>query len=229
MELELHPIQAEILMVLLFQTQASFSELNSTQLPTDHFSFHLRRLLQSGIIKKASKSYSLTEKGKEFANRFDTDSVVIEKQAKVGVLVCPVLNGKPQKYLVQQRLKQPYFGFSGFITGKIQWGETITDCALRELKEETGLVGQPTLVGVKHKLDYNPEGTLLEDKFFFVFRIDEVQGELITEFEGGKNIWMTRQEIDQIPDLFDGVAETIKMTLANTLVFSETKYQVAKY
>lgn len=242
-QLEIHPIQADILRVLLFQPQARFSELNTTNITSDHFNFHVKRLIEIGIIEKKEDKYQLTTVGKEFANRFDTDStlpatdliergrqVLIEKQAKVGVLVCGVkTENKIQKHLVQQRLKQPYFGFYGFITGKSKWGETTEETAARELKEETGLTADLTLVGIKHKMDYSKKGELLEDKHFFVFRASNTKGNLIKHFEGGKNSWMTEDEINELSNLFDGVDESIEMIKQNSLVFSETKYTVSNY
>ena len=48
-------------------------------------------------------------------------------------------------------------------------------------------------------------------------------------FEGGKNCWKTREEIKMQKKLFDGVEETIKMSLSNKLEFSEIKYRVKRY
>ena len=47
-------------------------------------------------LKKNSLKYSLTPKGKEFANRMDTEEVSIEKQPKVAVMVVAtkIENGK---------------------------------------------------------------------------------------------------------------------------------------
>lgn len=227
MELKIHPIQANILKILLFEPKARFSKLNVLKLPTDHFNFHIKRLIELSLIEKIDKNnYSLTIEGKEFANRFDTENIVIERQAKIGVLIVAV---KGEKYLVQQRLKQPYYGFYGFITGKVRWGETLVETASRELQEESGLKGKLTLVGVKHKMDYSEESKLLEDKFFFVFRVDNFKGNLLEKFEGGRNLWLTEKEIFKLPDLFDGVKESIKMVNQKKLAFIETKYKVKKY
>lgn len=231
MGLEIHPVQANILRVLLFKPKARFSELNVAHLSTDHFTFHVKRLVEVGLIeKKEGEAYQLTIVGKEFANRFDTESVTLERQAKVGVLITGVKKEKGvYKYLVQQRLKQPYYGHYGFLTGKVKWGETVWETAARELEEETGLSGKLILVGVKHKMDYSKKEKLLEDKYFFVFRAANLKGKLIRTFQGGKNQWLTRGEITKLPDLFDGVDETIEMVNQNKFVFSETKYTVSSY
>jgi len=229
-EIELHPIQKEILLVLLFSPEVSFSKLNRNKVSTDQFNFHLKRLLISDLVEKADRSYVLTQKGKEFANRLDTESQVFEKQAKLSVLLCCIdkTNGVT-KYLIQQRLKEPYFGFHGFVTGKVRLGGTILETAKRELKEETGYFGKLELVGIKHKMDYANDGKLLEDKFFFVIKATNLKGKLIEKFEGGKNIWFTKRDIFRLPRLFDGVKETMKLANQQKLEFVETKYTVNKF
>ncbi|MDP2946006.1 MAG: hypothetical protein Q8N61_00945, partial [bacterium] len=112
-EIQLHSSQAEILRVLLFNPKPRFRDLNCQRLSTDHFSFHIKSLTEAGLIVKREKNYCLTPIGKEFANRLDVERQTpqIEKQAKVGVLIFAVQKqGNIETYLLQQRLKQPYFG-----------------------------------------------------------------------------------------------------------------------
>lgn len=228
---KIHPVQANILRSMLFKTQARFADLNKSGLGNDHFSFHIGKLLELDLIeKRKDKKYVLTNRGKEFANRLDTETATIEKQAKVAVLIVGYRkSGKETQFLVQQRLKQPYFGFFGFITGKIKWGEPVEEASARELKEEANLEGKITLVGIKHKTDYSKEGLLLEDKYFFVCKAENTHGTFKESFEGGKNIWLPRKEIMKLPNLFDGVEESLKMVTQKSLTFSETGYRVASY
>ncbi len=232
-QIEIHPIQAEILRVLLFRPEARFAELNPTKLPSDHFNFHVKKLLELNLIEKtASGSYSLTIIGKEFANRFDADSqkIAIERQAKLGILVIPLQEENGAKlYLVQQRLKQPYYGFYGFITGKIKWGETLEQTAQRELLEETGLLGKFRYLGLRHKMDYAADGRLLEDKFFFAHLATGLQGQLIQEFEGGRNLWLPVNEINRLPNLFPDIKESLALAEGAKLAVSEKKYTVTQY
>ena len=159
--------------------------------------------MEANLVEKIGKGYKLTNFGKEFANRFDTDSqkVTYEKQAKISVLPCGVKKeGGVVKYLIQQRLKQPFYGYHGFMSGKVRLGEVPPETVRREFKEETGLTGDFSLKGILHKMDYSPEGNLLEDKYFFVFRVNRIQGELIENFDGGRNLWLSQKEIRQLPD-----------------------------
>ena len=217
----------------MFNPAARFSDLNSTGASSDHFAFHVRRLTELGLVEKREDGmYALTNTGKEFANRFDTDSekVAFERQAKIGVLlVCARGEGSEKEYLIQQRLKQPYYGYYGFPTGKVKWGETILETAARELAEETGLVAQLTLMDIKHKMDYDEKGALLEDKYFYVVRVEHAKGGLTEKFEGGANTWLTRDAIAKLPTLFDGVDETLGIAGGDSLCFLEKKYIVSGY
>jgi 8-oxo-dGTP pyrophosphatase MutT (NUDIX family) len=229
-ENEIHPIQINILLFLLFHPMGRYGQLNVLKVPSDQFNFHLKKLQEVELVRKKEGAYQLTAKGKEFANRFDTDKGAVERQAKVAVVVIgtKLVNNKIY-FLMQQRLKQPYFGFYGFISGKIRWGETVYETAERELKEETGLTATLKLVAVDHKIDYSKDNNLLEDKFFFVFKASYVKGKLITSFDGGKNIWLLENDVKNLPDLFHDVMVLIDFVKKGTLSFYEKKYKVNKY
>lgn len=215
----LHPAHVAILHVLLFRPDARFGELQkASELSSDHFNFYLKQLLGQDFVTKNDRgAYHLTQKGKEFANRFDTDERKVERQPKVAV--CLLIYHADGRQLVQQRLKQPFYGYWGRPTGKIRWGETILDAAARELKEETNLEADLSFQSIYHKMDYNQETSeMLEDKIFFVIDCNNVRGDLIQEFEGGRNTWMTLQEYISQPlsfgDNFPHEAGSVQITEA---------------
>ncbi|HSH31524.1 MAG TPA: NUDIX domain-containing protein [Candidatus Saccharimonadales bacterium] len=229
LEIDIHPAQAEILNVLLFNPTAKFGELNKTGLGSDHFNFHLKRLLELGLVEKIDGgSYRLSVIGKEFAGRFDTEQMVIERQAKLGALLVPAREqAGTMKYLVQRRLKQPFYGYWGLLGGKIRWGETVLEAAGRELKEETGLSGQLKLGVILHKMDYTPAGEMLEDKFFYIVRVGQVAGELIETFDSGRNAWKSLPEIEELErqgQAFEHIGQMVKLAQAKQLDFVEHKY-----
>jgi ADP-ribose pyrophosphatase YjhB (NUDIX family) len=229
--LDLHPVQYEILKVLLFKPEARFSELNTTELTNDHFNFHVKTLLNWGLIAKLdSGKYILTDMGKEFANRFDTDNNTIERQPKLTMsIICIKIENGVKKYLLQQRLKQPFFGYYGGVTGKIKWGETVQEGAARELLEETGLTADLTLVGITHRMDNKNDGETQEDKYFFAFRGENVRGNFTEEFEGGKNFWFSYEELIKLDKLFRGMLEAIEILERDYVKFSEQKYILEEY
>jgi len=206
LEVNIHDAQMAILRELLFHPSVGFAKLQKlTGMSSDHFNFHLQKLIELKMVEKVSRgTYTLTPRGKEYANKLDTDSNTVERQPKTAVILAIERNSNGKKeYLFQERLKQPYFGFWGFATGKVRWGETIIQTAERELMEETGLVASHRVAGIYHELVYQQEtGEQLEDKIFFVVHCTNLSGELVERFEGGRNSWMTREEALAQPKVF---------------------------
>jgi 8-oxo-dGTP pyrophosphatase MutT (NUDIX family) len=232
LEVNIHDAQMVILRELLFHKSASFAKLQkNTGMSSDHFNFHLQKLLEMKLIEKVSRgTYSLTPRGKEYANKLDTDNNTIERQPKSAVILSIERSGKNGKeYLFQERLKQPYFGFYGFPTGKIRWGETVVQTAERELMEETGLRADCKIAGVYHELVYQQEtGEQLEDKLFYVISCTDVTGDLIKEFEGGRNQWMTREKARQQPKIFTSFDIEIDIVSGELGTFIEQRVEYTK-
>lgn len=233
MNKEIHEIQGRILKSLLLRDGGRFAELKPHKTPSDQFTFHLKRLIDGNIVKKEEDgSYHLTASGKEYANRYDSDSGAfkVEKQAKLGALVVAFRkkNGVRQ-YVAQTRLKQPFFGYRGFITGKIKWGENVEETAARELLEETGLVGNPRLHSIYHEHIYSKGDELLEDKYFFICVAENPEGELQRKFEGGENGWLSEEEFLKGDIFYDMKDLFSHIKSENCLAFSEHSYTVEKY
>jgi ADP-ribose pyrophosphatase YjhB (NUDIX family) len=211
-EPDIHPAQTAILRHLLFVPHAAFAELQkSTQLTSDHFNFHIKKLVDAAFVIKIKDKYQLSQKGKELANRMDTDENEIEKQPKISValIVEREYNGR-REFIVQQRLKQPYYGFYGRLGGKVRWGESFEDAAARELHEETGLKGTFVFSHVFHKKDYRKsDGKLLEDKVFIVMYSNNIIGDMLLVFEGGANHWMTQEEFVEQDNIFESARDFI--------------------
>lgn len=202
-EAKIHEAQTNILRELLFRPSANFAQLcKITNLENDHAKFHIKRLLELGYLTKSNSQYSLSVKGKEYANKLDTDTNTIERQPKLTTIMI-VENPKTGKYIIQQRLKNPYYGFMTFYSGKVQWGESIYETAVRETLEETGLVTKTSdwqWRGIYHeRVLHSDNNEIVEDKIFSIFYTNKYSGDLITDFEGGKNYWMTLDEVRNNP------------------------------
>ena len=223
LEIQVHGAQISILRELLFVRSAGFAQLQKpTGLTSDHFNFHVRRLSEVGLVEKMAKGqYRLTPRGKEFANKLDTDERTVERQPKVAVILAAERESKGIKeYLFQERLKNPYFGYWGFPSGKVRWGETILETAARELKEETGLSADLALMGQYHEHTYmQGTGELLEDKIFHVVRAFNTTGSLVEEFEGGRNVWLSADEIAGYDKKYTSFSTEFEMAQGNTPSF----------
>ncbi len=52
-DLQLHKAQTHILKVLIFKPKARFADLNCLKLSTDHFTFHIKSLVDAELIVKS--------------------------------------------------------------------------------------------------------------------------------------------------------------------------------
>ncbi len=221
-----HVSQMNILRQLLFVPYERFSTLQkATGLTSDHANFHIKQLVEAGLVRHVSKTYGtyeLTRKGKEYANRMDTDEQVIEKQPKLSVVLD--IRRDDGRVLQQERIKQPYYGYWGRPTGKIRWGETILDAAARELLEETGLEADLQVMGFYHKLDYDASGILLEDKYLCLVRGVNPKGSLLPETDGQRNEWLTDEEYDKKENTFGTLEDIQPLIEAPTHFVFEKKF-----
>lgn len=224
----LHLAQTKILRELLFMPTARFAELQKASgLESDHVKFHIKQLVKLGYINKIGNAYQLSVIGKEYANKLDTDAGVIERQPKVAVLlVVEQYNPKTHmaEYLLQKRLKHPYFSFWGAPTGKVRWGETLIDAAARELEEETGLTGTFEYRGIYHeRVRHQETGEIIEDKLFQLMFCDRFSGELQVEFDGGHNAWRMLEDMMLESKKYKGFETEIAACL-NSIPLTERIY-----
>lgn len=223
-----HEAQVAILRHLLFSTGAGFADVQkTTSLTSDHFNFHIKKLVDEGYVEKFEQQYRLTHKGKEYANRMDTDENEIEKQPKISIAITLERKGKngEREFLFQQRKKNPYYDFWGRVGGKMRWGETIIEAAKRELAEETGLEADFEYRLLYHKRDFDKKTKkLLEDKIFLCVYADDYRGKLVEQFEGGVNRWMTHEEFAEQPKRFTSVDEFKTLMDAGAMVAEREFY-----
>lgn len=225
LEVKIHDAQLLILRELLFHPSANYATLQKpTGLTSDHFNFHIGRLVELGLVEKFEKgTYRLTVAGKEYANKLDTDHNTIERQPKMAVMLFlqQEVDGA-QKLLIQQRLKNPHYGFYGFPTGKVRWGETVPQAAQRELMEETGLTADFTVKGAYHEHTLLDDDELIEDKLFFICKADNISGVLHEVFEGGRNQWLTYDEFIAKDKHFKSVESELAVLNTDTWLIEKT-------
>lgn len=221
-----HAAQMKILRALLMSVGFSFAELaRASGLPSDNANFHIKKLIEVGYLKHAVKSYGryeLTRSGKLYANTMDTEVFQIERQPKLTVdLAVERADGK---FIVQERRKQPYYGFYGFPTGKIRWGEEMIEAGARELLEETGLTADLRVVGVYHKLDYDTDGVLLEDKYMCLLHGINPCGEMIIDTESHVNSWMSTEEYKLLDKQLGDIDATVEKLRSFNAFVRESKF-----
>lgn len=199
---QLHRTQASILHSLRY---AKAKRFNALMHPTDHtsdtFKFHLRKLVKLGYVTKLDNGeYQLTPSGKEYANNLNEQQRTIEKQPKVSILmiIADKNDAGETVYLLQKRLRNPFYGYWSEIHGRAEWGESFEATAQRQLKRQTGLNAEFTVHGFRRVRDYDADDeSLLEDKLFVVLKATKVSDELTNNYDGGTNGWLTSEELRQ--------------------------------
>lgn len=222
-EASAHGVQMEILRKLLFMQTTTFSDLlKATELTSDHFNFHVKQLIDAGYLEKQDNVYGSCVPAKSMPTVWmDTDEKVLEKQPKISVLL--IVEDKDGRFLSQQRLKQPFYGFWGRATGKVRWGETLEEAAGRELMEEAGLTADFRYAGLYHKMDYEKSGDFLEDKYFMVMYGTNPQGEL-QDSEGHHNEWLSVEELEAKEKVFESINDIVLFAKDDSRGLFEKKY-----
>ena len=211
----LHIAQLTILQTLRHHQTARFSALmRPTKLTSDVFKFHLRKLVHEKLVQKNSDgAYQLTIRGKEFANTLDRHAKQVQKQPKVSVLLIVehVGSNGDSTYLVQQRLRHPFYGYWGFLSGPVLWGVSFEDAAQKELRKQTGLSTNLTVRTLYRQRDKTSSAALLEDKVFIIMHGYETDTTLTNEWHGGTNAWMTLAQLQSQTPHFSASASVIAL------------------
>lgn len=233
---QLHPAQLAVLETLRHRPEATFSELmKSTPLTSDSFKFHLRALAKHDYIKKnPNGAYALTAPGKEFANKLNRAERQPKKQPKLSMLILAVRHnpeGGKTEYLMQQRRRQPYYGFWGCISGPVLWGESYEEAAAREFTKQTGLTAQHHVRSFYRELSRNKEThEVLEDNVFVVIEALDVQGELSNAWQGGHNEWMSQDDFLRQDHYFSTTHNAINILRRGVAHTTSTAlYQTSEY
>jgi ADP-ribose pyrophosphatase YjhB (NUDIX family) len=229
----LHPIQTEVVKRLITcPTGKRFNELIPDDLASEHMNYHLKQLIRFGYVSKIDSCYMLTDHGKDYTNLTDDEIKSLEKQPKTSVILSITRSKNNDiEVLVNRRLRQPYYGKVGRLTGKVQFGERLEQAAIRELYEETGLTcTMPRLVKIYHKLRRRT-GEVVQDVIFYIFSIHDPQGNLITKTKYQENFWITRQDFEQKRfDFFDDfLFEDHHSPSHDSIVFTEHDGEVEGY
>lgn len=205
--------EKSILYTLRHLPAARYTEImKPTGLESDSFKFHIRKLVRSGLIEKHNTIYSLTTIGKEYANNIDSLVGAPQKQPKTSLLLLVTKEDElgEMSYLVQKRLRHPFYGYWGLLSGPAQWGRDFEDTAAQELRKQTGLVAQFSTKSFVRSRDYiQGTNSLLEDKLFIVLQATQPNGELLQEWRWGENTWMSLEKIEQLSKVFPQTKEVI--------------------
>lgn len=231
--MELHELQIKLLKKLSKTEAANFNKLLLDDIESEHMNYHLKRLIKVNLVKKFNQKYILTDSGKNYVGLIDDERETVEKQPKTSILLYAVRKNPKTgeiENLMSKRLKHPYYGKVGKLTGKVRFGETFLEAAKRELLEETGLKANNWhLERIYHKLRHTAEGKFVQDTIFYCFFVTDFEGKFIEKTEFQENIWVTNDMIkNKELDFFDGISFSDRLE-PKDLTFDEDVDLVSGY
>jgi ADP-ribose pyrophosphatase YjhB (NUDIX family) len=230
--MKLHYYQKDLLKKLtLSEKPLKFNQLLLKGLTSEHMNYHLKQLLSLKLVKKVDNKYQLTNKGKDYTDSLEDDIKTEEKQPKTSIIAMIVRINKEgeEEHLVCKRLRHPYYGKVGRITGKVKFGEKLEDTVKREIYEETGLKANDIrLVEIYRKVRKDKNEDTVQDVFFYICEATNLKGELITKSEYQENFWLTKKEYDKRDDFYDDFKWGKKYD-RETLNFKESIKQAKGY
>ncbi|MBW2998022.1 NUDIX domain-containing protein [Candidatus Woesearchaeota archaeon] len=186
-----HEIRNNILRKLMHNPEMKFHELwDKETIRSNKFAYHLKQMIDAELLIKVGEEYQLTSQGKSLVTFLDGTTGKKEKQPLL-TLVMVVYDG--EKILAHKRLKEPFYGYYGFPSGKAKFGEEFLEGANRELKEETNLVADFKMSGMINCRTY--EGTeLLHHHNLIILKGINPRGNLKQKDREGTFEWMGELE-----------------------------------
>lgn len=235
MSTTLHKNHVAILKMLRRNTSARFSELmRQTDLTSDSFKFYLRHLVERKYIEKNNNgSYQLTTKGKTFANSLNDEAKEIHKQPKLSIIaiISRTSPSGEREFLLQKRNRHPFFGFWGFISGPIAWGETAQDATLREVEKQANITITDLTVATSYRsrVFLQDDHKLITDTLFTVVMAHTPSSlPLHNNWSGGECAWIAQDKISALQPLFKETLDLLdqqnKNYIAKDITYAHNEY-----
>ena len=141
--------------------------------------------------------------------------------------LCYIIDKKSDSTLMLHRIKKEndyHQGKWNGLGGKLNKGESPEECAIREIKEESGLtIKKPHLKGFITFPNFDG----VDDWYVFVFTIDEFEGKLIDSPEG-KLEWIPNNELTLL-NLWEGDKIFLEWVFGDKMFSAKFNYENGKF
>jgi ADP-ribose pyrophosphatase YjhB (NUDIX family) len=200
-----HDLRKQIVLKLIHTPRATYAQLWDKSVESNLFAYHLKKLEEEGLVLKYDDGYGLTAEGKKMSAFIEGDT---GGKAEMPTPTVIILVRDGNKLLCQQRLKEPFYGYWGLPSGKINFGWDPKECAIRDLEEETGLVAEDAVLreieftkSFDAAADGSPnlgdagKGKLLHHHIMFTYEVTAYSGTLKERTHKALNRFLTMNEL----------------------------------
>ncbi len=199
-----------------------FSEIEKALgIKSNTLAYHLEGMVKEGIMTKDEDDYVLTVQGEGMMPFFAHAT-----KKEVGVLpvvLAAIVNN--DQILMLKRKKRPYQGYWALPGGKLHLPESIPECALREVKEETGLDCEFShIASIIH--ERVKENNTYKHAFILFLTVLNPKSTQLKESDEGKLEWFPLKNLQPeriIPSDYHMIKDHIKAISNITCVIMEEK------
>ncbi len=214
-----HELQRTILLKLIHTPELSFNELWAKEGESNLFAYHVNKLESKNLIaKNQNGKYSLTQEGRTLSAFIEGDT---GKKAAFPTFAVIILAKNKNTFLCQKRLKEPFYGMWGFVSGKINFGMNLFECASRDLLEEAGLVAKNWHFRGIEQIKTFEDSKLIHHHYLFWAETSNAEGILKERTHKAENAWLTRDEFFAQKDRFPGTGMFDKVLASEKFILLE--------
>lgn len=166
----MHFIQKHILDELRTVETMHYAPLNTNEIESGHFRYHLSQLVKDGYVEQLERGvYGLSLKGQQYVDKLSENRINPFPMPKV---ITYTLLRDGGTFLLQEKIKQPYMGLLNMIGGKVHHGELAHVAAVREVHEKTGHIIEPPKLRGIFEILIKKNDELLSHAIAYVFVAD---------------------------------------------------------
>lgn len=219
-----HHIQKQIYNRLVGSDSLRYSELKPKNIEANLFMYHLGELIKSGLVEKTDKAYSLTPEGKLMAARFSVREQKLRiMPSTISVIVIRSIKGR---WLIYERLRQPFIGSLGWPSGKIHIGETLKVAAEREVSEKCNYDNiDLTLRGEFSLVEESQDNIYVNHVIGHVWSTT-VDDEQVFDNHAGKTFWVDDWRELPYDKFISGFKEIVDAMESKQLFLLDLKFQI---
>ena len=223
-------IKHKIYELFLRSKRLRFSEIEKALgIKSNTLAYHLESMVKEGMLQKEDDDYLLSTHGEKLIPFFAHITQKITGGCLPVVLAAIIKN---DEILLLKREKRPYQGYWGLPGGKLHLEESIEECGLREVKEETGLdCTFSHIAAIVH--ERIKENEAYKHAFLLFFVVLKPQKGELKESEEGKLEWFPLKSLQPeriIPSDFQMIKNHLKeIAHINCVIMEEKEEKIIKF